>query len=752
MIPGGLGQHIEEIAVAENGFNFAALQQAFHVLGDPAGDGPPLAEAAENLDAVRRRLGLGQQHMKLVLVYPGGPPPVPVLRHPAPYLVREDQQPDFFQHLSQGLNVEAQQPGIDPDIGTVVKEVEGPGTVQLQGGRHPPGLRLGLFQQLIVEVLENGHTLRGRVRQIGPVDGPHTAVYHRLFHRGQPAPPAHDQLAQGENEIAFEGQRVLVVGVVGVNVHGVDERARRGGGRQPHHLSAQPVHQGVIFPLRVCYDNVVVREGEEHVDDLTLGGEALAAPRSAQEHPVRVFQTLTISHNDVVRKGVHAVVQRRPVHAQLLGHKGNENCRGAGGHTPLYLDGVVPQHQGGGKALLLLPVQPLQGAVVLLGDAGDGKHVVLQLLPGGGDIHHRERQEEHSLVSALEICQERRRVLGVGNEVRGQNFHVVPCPDRLFLLLHFHFVNVGDFALGHFDGLELVHRLNMEGDGHFRVQLQQLQQQLVRQLGGHDLQVGRRAPGLPHPERPGGGEVEAVRGDEVLGPHAGFHNVRPGEAKRLPASGVHLAVKHLQPLPPIEHTGMGPQLFEVAHNIAGHPLQPGAGCLQAVGGDAERDVLGADDPVVAPGNLPFQHIHILAPDAVKVVVGHRDIDLVPAAAPGTVVNERELEREGAVKVVEEAAPAVEDSGLVLAGGHGIIYVLVGDGFGIEALPYPANAVFQHFHIGDGLLCGEGAPTGPCTSGAFGSWVQKRTPPFRRTWHRYSAFGRAWGRGGESGRG
>ena len=33
-----------------------------------------------------------------------------------------------------------------------------------------------------------------------------------------------------------------------------------------------------------------------------------------------------------------------------------------------------------------------------------------------------------------------------------------------------------------------------------------------------------------------------------------------------------------------------------------------------------------------------------------------------------------------------------------------------------------------------------------------SWVQKRTPPFRRTGHRYFAFGRAWGRGGGSGRG
>ena len=117
-----------------------------------------------------------------------------------------------------------------------------------------------------------------------------------------------------------------------------------------------------------------------------------------------------------------------------------------------------------------------------------------------------------------------------------------------------------------------------------------------------------------------------------------------------------------------------------------------------------------------------------------------------------MVDERELEREGAVKVVEGAAPAVEDGGLVLAGGHGVVDVLVGDGFCVEALPHPANAVFQHLHIGDGLLGGEGTLTGPSGPGAFGPFVQKPIPPFRRTAHRYFAFGRAWGRAGGSGRG
>ena len=94
--------------------------------------------------------------------------------------------------------------------------------------------------------------------------------------------------------------------------------------------------------------------------------------------------------------------------------------------------------------------------------------------------------------------------------------------------------------------------------------------------------------------------------------------------------------------------------------------------------------------------------------------------------------------------------------------YGIVDVLVGDGFCVEVLPHPANAVFQHLHIGDRLLRGEGTLTGPCGSGAFGPYVQKPippllsrpadlpvfpspvslVPPFRRTARRCSAFGRA----------
>ena len=90
--------------------------------------------------------------------------------------------------------------------------------------------------------------------------------------------------------------------------------------------------------------------------------------------------------------------------------------------------------------------------------------------------------------------------------------------------------------------------------------------------------------------------------------------------------------------------GLDAQPVQVAHYIGLHPLQPGPGLAQRPGGDAEGDVLGPVNAIVALGNLPFEHGHELAPDAVKLVRLHGDIHLVPAGGMGTAVDEGELER------------------------------------------------------------------------------------------------------------
>ena len=103
-------------------------------------------------------------------------------------------------------------------------------------------------------------------------------------------------------------------------------------------------------------------------------------------------------------------------------------------------------------------------------------------------------------------------------------------PDSLFLFLGLHAANVGDFPLDGLYGFELIHRLNVQGHSQLGIQLQDFSQQTIRQLGGHDLQVGRRPVVAAYPECAAVPEVKAVRGDIVLCPHPGLRNVLPRKA------------------------------------------------------------------------------------------------------------------------------------------------------------------------------------------------------------------------------
>lgn len=126
-------------------------------------------------------------------------------------------------------------------------------------------------------------------------------------------------------------------------------------------------YQRRVFAHRVKNDNAVIG-GKEHIDKLPLSGETLARSRYAEVQAVGIFQLLAVRHDDIVGKGVQAIIDGLAVHAELLRHKRHEDGRGAGCHAPLYLNPVVAEGQAGHKALFLLKVQPLQNAVVFLHD------------------------------------------------------------------------------------------------------------------------------------------------------------------------------------------------------------------------------------------------------------------------------------------------------------------------------------------------------------------------------------------------
>ena len=218
--------------------------------------------------------------MKLVNVVAGGLASGPVDGDAVPNLVLDDQHPQLFQLLAQLLDVIADNAVVDVHVGPVIEHIQTAGDVDFQRRGDEMGLLFLLFQQKVIQVLQDGHILRPGVGQIVPVDQPDAAVNDGLFHRLQPVLAAHHNVAEGQQEIHLQRQRAFIVRIVQVEVHRIDVLLAGGGNLD--NLSLQPVDQGKILRLRVT-DNDVVICNEENIEDFPLCAETLTTSGSAKD-------------------------------------------------------------------------------------------------------------------------------------------------------------------------------------------------------------------------------------------------------------------------------------------------------------------------------------------------------------------------------------------------------------------------------------------------------------------------------------
>ena len=221
-VPGGLIEHVDKVGVLKDVLHLAGGKQVLDVLGNPCRDPAPFAESFPDLNGVRRGLFLLEQEVELVQIAPGGLASGAVGRYAAPDLILDDMHAQLLELLAQRLDVIADKAVGDVHVGLAVKDAEGAGHVDFQ--RRGNVLRLGfpLAAEGVVQIAQHGHVFGPRVRQIPAVHHANGAVDHGLFDGHQAVSPAHDQLAQAENEIRFERDRVGVFGVVEVDVHGID--------------------------------------------------------------------------------------------------------------------------------------------------------------------------------------------------------------------------------------------------------------------------------------------------------------------------------------------------------------------------------------------------------------------------------------------------------------------------------------------------------------------------------------------------
>ena len=701
-VPARLVEHIHEVGVLKDVLHLAGRKQVFDILRDAGGDAAPFSEPLPNLHRVGGGLFLFQQQVHLVDVVTGGFVGSTVDGNAVPHLVLDHQHTDLFQLLAQLLDVVADDTVVDVHIALMVKHIEGAGHIDFQRRGDVLRLFLVLRPQQVVEVLQDGHILRAGVIEIVLIHQPHTAVNDGFLNRLQALFAAYDQLAQRQDEVGLERQRTFIVRVVQVQIHRVNVIAA--GGRNLDDLPMQALHQGRVLGLRVADNDVIIGE-QETVGDLALGAEGLAGTRGAENQSIGVFQQLAVHHDEVVGQGVDTVVQRLfAVLEKLLGGERNKDSRGTGGQPPLNLDLIEAQGQRRHQPFFLLEVKPCQLAVVLLCDGTGLEHIVAQLPGIVRRVQHQEGHKEHSLVSALQILQELLGLGTVGGKVGGNDVHVISGADGFFLFLNFGFIQVGDFPLDRLDGLDLIYGLDMQADDQRAFHIQKIRQHPVIQLRGEDLQKRNSPVFFTHTELFAGAELEAGRRDEILGGQTGRSQPVPFKAERHLFIHVENAVKLCQPRLAVQGLGGHAQAFEVVENVGLNALQTGLGGLEAVGVDAESQVLGLDKTGVASCQLVLQHGGVLHPDAVKIIPLERNVDGAgKGLLRGCQVQKGQLELNGAVEVVEEIAPALEDRCLVLVLRELIVDVLELDGLCVAAACHTADAVRPHPFIGDTVL-------------------------------------------------
>ena len=186
------------------------------------------------------------------------------------------------------------------------EDVEASGGEQLQRQGQAPGLRVRLIQQDCVQVLQGGRLPGEAPLQIVLVDLVDTAAQDGPLLRPQ-LTAAHDLLTQGHDKLDLQQDRVILPGVVGVDVHGVNVVGAAGGYFQ--HSSAQGLDQRGIFPVRVHHQNIIgVVWVQDYAGQFILCQHGFSRAGQSDNKPAAVEEIFPIAENEVVGDGVDAVV------------------------------------------------------------------------------------------------------------------------------------------------------------------------------------------------------------------------------------------------------------------------------------------------------------------------------------------------------------------------------------------------------------------------------------------------------------
>ena len=389
---------------------------------------------------------------------------------------------------------------------------------------------------------------------------------------------------------------------------------------------------------------------------------------------------------------------------QLLGGEGNKDCNTGGSQATLDLNLIQAQRQAADHAFFLLIIQSGDVAVVLLSNGIGLEDVVVQLPLGVGSVQNEEGNQEHSLVPALEVCQQLLCFSTVGGKVRGDDVHVITGTDSFLLFLNLGLVQIGDGSLDGLDGADLIHGLNMEIHNDVALNVQEVLQNTVTEFRSQNLQEADGGKLLAHPEVLCPVEQEGTGGNEILGGQAGSGKPVPGKMKRLKAVHAENVMENFEPVMAVQHFRCNAQSFEVVDDIRFDPLQTGLCHSNVICIDAEGQVFGFHNTVVALGKLVLQHPGVFVTNRVETIFLGRDRDgLSKGFFRCGQIDKGQLKLNRAVKVVQEITPAIEDGLLILIVRELVVDVPELNHLGVMGLRNLTDTIHSHSDIRDAIL-------------------------------------------------
>ena len=397
---GGLIQQDEEFAVRQHEAGCIGTEQFLHILRQPCHETVVFADALPQLVEKVGAVLIAEQQVEFVRKHPGGLALLPVLNHPVEDGVQRDQHSDGHELLPKFPDIIGDDSRFGIHIGGLGKGVEAAGDEELGGKGKPPGLRLRLLQEGMVQILQGGHLALVVVGHVLPVHVVGAAVQDGFLF-GRNTSGAHQLFEQGEDELGFLNQRVALIPVCFVHVQGIDVGIGRG--RHPDHLAAQRFCQEAEFGFGVQDEDIVIG-GQGDADDLLLGGEGFAGAADAQTKAVPVEEFAAVRHDHVLGNSVLPVVDAAALE-DLLSAEGNQHRSALCGQGTQSMDLPQAIGQNGIQAIFLLPAQRAHLAQMLSGHSEDGFGIRVQLLLGVGQMHQRHQAEHHPLVSVGEVVQ-----------------------------------------------------------------------------------------------------------------------------------------------------------------------------------------------------------------------------------------------------------------------------------------------------------------------------------------------------------